>query len=102
MTESGDRIGDKLPAIDTTNPAEVEAWFGNYGLWEHWRKVVLSNCQEIVRASAAVGGAKLTEARIDALAHTHGLYLDFLADGLRGRRMREQMVREAMTGRYGS
>ena len=102
MTEPGDRIGDKLPACDTTNPAELESWFGPFGFWEHWRKVVLSNCQEIVRASAAVGGAKLTEARIDALAHTHGLYLDFLADGLRGRRMREQMVREAMTGRYGS
>ena len=95
LPPAGDRIGEKLPAIDTTNPAELEAFFGPFGFFDHYRTVVLSNCREIVRASAATQDVKLTEARIDALAHTHGLYLDFLADGLRGRRLREQMVREA-------
>jgi len=102
MTQPGDRIGDKLPAIDTTNPADLEAWFGNFGFFDHFRKIVLSNCQEIVRASAALQNTKLTEARIDALAHTHGLYLDFLAEGLHGRRERERLVREATMGHYGS
>lgn len=97
---AGDRVGDKLPAIDFTNPAELESWFGPFGFFDFYRKVVLSNCQEIVRASAAMQDQKLTESRIDALAHTHGLYLDFLADGLKGRRIRETEVRRAMTGAY--
>lgn len=98
--EPGDRIGEKLPTIDFNNPAELESWFGPFGFFDYYRKVVLSNCQEIVRASAAMQNMKLTESRIDAMAHTHGLYLDFLIDGLKGRRKREKMVREALTG-YG-
>lgn len=98
----GDRVGDKLPRIDFNSPAELESWFGPFGFFDFYRKVVLSNCQEIVRASAAMQNTKLTESRIDAMAHTHGLYLDFLADGLRGRREREKMVRQAMTGGYGA
>ncbi len=97
--EQGDRIGEKLPQIDFTNPAELEAWFGNFGFFDHYRKVVLGNCEEIIRASVAVQGTKLTEKRIEAMAHTHGLYLDFLIDGLRGRRLREAEVRRAYTGR---
>lgn len=81
-----------LPTCNTSDPADLEAWYGNFGYADHFRKVVLSNCAEIIRASAT---DKLSEARIDQLAHTHDLYVDFLIQCLNGRRMREQNVRDS-------
>lgn len=94
-TFTGDRIG-KLPDCDRTDPAALEAFYGNFGFAESYRKVVLSNCREIVRASASLTKSKLSEARIDDLARTHSLYLDFLATHLEGRRLREKNAREEM------
>ena len=82
-----------LPVCDTTNPADLEAWFGNYGFADHFRKIVLSSCREIARARAT---EKITEARLDDLAHTDGLYIDFLIQCLDGRRLREQNVRDSL------
>ena len=82
-----------LPTCDTSDPASLEAWYGDFGWAQHIRKVVLSNCAEIVRAEAT---EKLSEARIDALAHIHPLYVGFLTDCLNGRRLREQNVRDSI------
>lgn len=82
-----------IPLCDTSNPADLEAWFGNYGYAGDFRKVVLSNCAEIIRAEAT---DKLSEARIDQLAHIHPLYVDFLIQCLNGRRLREQNVRDSI------
>jgi hypothetical protein len=101
MTEVGDRAGDWMPACDTTNPAELEAFYGPWGYAEHWRKVCLANCRELVRAGAVLGNQKVTESRIDDLARTHGIYLQFLTDHLHGRRIREEEVRRATVGAYG-
>lgn len=89
--------GIELPSCDTNDPAQIEAWFGNYGLWENYRKVVLSSCRELVRAETTLDGKKLSEARIDDLARIHVNYLEFLADGLHGRHLREQNVRASVS-----
>ena len=79
-----------LPACDTTNPADLETWFGNFGYAEHYRKVVLALAKELERAKA--GTEKITESRLDDLARTSDAYLEFLAACLYGRRLREQNV----------
>lgn len=93
----GDKLDGKLPSCDLTNPAELEAWFGPFGNWDHWRKSVLANCREMIRAANATGGnVKLTESRLDDLARTHDAYLSFLLEGLKGRTLREQNVRDSL------
>ena len=89
MTTTADRI----PLCDTSNPADLEAWFGNFGYADHFRKVVLANCKEIIRAKAT---EKVTEARIDDLARISDFYVDFLIQCLDGRRLREQNVRDSI------
>ncbi len=84
----------KIPECDTSDPAQLEAWYGNFGYADHYRKVVIANCQEIERAKAS--GEKITESRLDALARLNPIYLTFLATHLDGRRIREMMIREAM------
>lgn len=96
--ETGDRIGDRMPICDTANPADLEAWYGPFGNADHWRKVVLANAREIVRATNALGGEKISEARIDDRARTSDAYLEFLATHLHGRRKREENVRSSMIG----
>lgn len=96
MTESGDRIGERMPVIDLTNPGEVEAFYGNFSFCDHWRKTVLSNCKEIVRAKYELAGAKISESRIEDLARTHDIYLDYLTEHLKGRTIREDNVRETL------
>lgn len=88
-----------VPLCDNTDPADLEAWYGNFGFAEHYRKVVLANCREIVRAQAALTDTKLSEARIDDLARTHSLYISYLAEHLDGRRMREKNVLESLATR---
>ncbi len=78
----------RVPGIDTTDPASLEAFFGGFGFFDYWRKVVLSNCREIERAEAASSSTKVSESRLDDLAHTHPNYLSFLTEGLEGRRIR--------------
>lgn len=98
MTDNGDRLADKGPIFDTTNPGDLEAFYSGYGasFCEHWRKVTLSNCKEIVRASSTLAGLKLSEARIDDLARLHDKYLSYLATHLDGRRAREDNVRQSL------
>lgn len=85
-----------LPDCDTNDPASLEAFYGNFGYADHWRKVALANCREIIRAKAALDGEKISEARIDDLARTHDIYLNFLTVHLKGREMREAMVKQYM------
>jgi hypothetical protein len=94
MTEPGDRIGDRMPAIDLTDPAQVEAFYGNFSFCDHWRKTVLANAKEVVRAKYELANAKITESRIEDLARTHDLYIEFLTEHLKGRTIREQNIRD--------
>lgn len=98
----GDRVGDRVPKIDFDSMASLESWFGSFGFFDYYRKVVLENCKEIVRATSVMDGQKMTEARIDAMAHTHGIYLDFLAEGLRGRVAYKNEMNKVMSGGYGA
>ena len=98
-TDSGDRIGDREPSCDTDNPADLEAWYGPFGYADHWRKVVLANAREIVRATNTLAGEKLSEARIDDRARTSNAYIEFLTVHLDGRRKREENVLASMAGR---
>lgn len=83
----------KAPTWDASDPAQLYAWFGPFGLWESWRKVVLSSCTEVIRAQHALAGGKPpTEARLDDLSRLHGAYLEFLADGLIGRTLYEREI----------
>ena len=86
----------EFPRCDTSDPAQIEAWFGPFGFCDHWRKCILANCREIIRATNALGGSKLSEARIDDLARIHPNYIGFLTENLEGRRIREEMMRETM------
>lgn len=81
------------PTWNANDPAQLAAWFGNFGMWEHWRKVVLSSCVEVLRAKS-VDGPKLTEARLDDLSRIHPAYLEFLTDGLAGRTLYEAEVQK--------
>lgn len=83
----------RIPACDTTNPADLEAWFGNFGYAEIFRKSVLASCREIARARAT---EKISEAKIDDLARVSDLYLDFTIQLLNGRRLREQNALDSL------
>jgi hypothetical protein len=99
MPENGDRLGDRMPQCDMNDPADLESWYGPFGYADHWRKVVLANAREIVRATNTMSGDKISEARIDDRARTSDAYLNFLTTHLDGRRKREQNVLASMAGR---
>lgn len=82
------------PTWNADDPAQLGAWFGNYGHWEHWRKVVLSSCGEVLRAKLALDKQPVTETRLNVLAHLHPAYLEFLTDGLSGRTLWEAEVQK--------
>ncbi len=90
------KLDEIMPNCDTNDPAALEAWYGNWGYAEHWRKCVLADCRELIRASSSLAGPKLSEARIDDLARIHPNYLDFLTTHLQGRRLREKNFTEKM------
>lgn len=75
-----------VPIVTDDTPSQAAWYFGADTLFGHYRKVLLAGCRESVRATATESAVKLTEARIDDLAHTHAAYLDFLATHLDGRR----------------
>ena len=93
-TDTGD-ANVELPECDLSNPADVEAWYGNYSFFDHYRNCVLADCKEIERAKASVSGEKVTEERLKDLARRNDIYLTFLAKHLNGRRAREVNVRES-------
>jgi hypothetical protein len=85
-----------LPGVDMDDPGQVEAWFapGSYSHYEHFRKCVLAQCKELVRAK--YNNTRISEARIEDLARLHGNYMEYLTDSLYGRQMRETLVRQRM------
>lgn len=91
----------RIPVCDTTNPADLEAWYGSFGWADHVRKIVLSNCAEIIRARAIAEETKISESRINDLAHIHDFYLDFTIQALNGKRLRQQNVQETVMGQGG-
>lgn len=93
---SADKYGIDVPLFDVNDPAEMEAWFGNFGHGEHYRKVVLENCAEMVRADYELREEKITEARITILKRVHPSYLAYLTDSLHGRIARERNAIESL------
>jgi len=87
--KAGRSVVDRIPICDTTDPGDLEAWYGPFGFVDHFRKVVLSSCREVERAKA---GDKISEAKLDTLAHVNDRYVDFLIESLNGRRLREKNV----------
>jgi hypothetical protein len=79
----------KVGAIDVPepddDPAVLAALYSGYAYAEHWRKVVLATCKELVRGAAIVTKQRITEARIEDLARQHPSYLEFLTTHLHGR-----------------
>lgn len=95
VTQNGEEVG-----FDPDDPASLEAFFGNFGHAEHFRKVVLASAREAARARAALlaekDGVKMpSEAKLDDLARTSDKYVDYLIATLNGRRLREQNVLES-------
>jgi len=72
-----ERVGDDY--------ATLAAWYSGFAFCEHYRKVVLAQCRESLRGQKAATSEKVTESRLDDLAHSHSAYLDYLAKHLRGR-----------------
>jgi hypothetical protein len=73
-----------FPIPDHTDPADLFAWYGERGVGENFRKITLSLCSESIRAQHA--GVKISEDRIDDLAHLHPAYLAFMVRTLDGKR----------------
>jgi hypothetical protein len=85
MLDIETRVG--IPSLDellaeryelTKHAASVYAMYGPFGTAELRRKVVLATSELQVRADFAASGEKATEGKVDALARTHQMYLDFL------------------------
>lgn len=99
VTGQGEEIG-----WDEHDPASLEAWFGNFGHAEHFRKVVLASAREAARARASLiaeknAGTKMpSEAKLDDMARTSDKYVDYLIATLKGRHAREQNVLASMNG----
>jgi hypothetical protein len=88
----GNRLNDDLPACNDEDPAELESFYGPGGFVDALRKICLSNCREIERAKALAGQEKVTESRLDDLAHTNDIYVGFIVTHLQGRKKREENV----------
>lgn len=84
--------GVDVPACDVNDPAQLAAWYGAFGWADHFRKVVLANCREAIRAGMAMQDLKVTEARLDDLSHVHPSYFAFLTTHLLGRVAYEREV----------
>jgi FMN phosphatase YigB (HAD superfamily) len=65
----------------------VALWakYGPGGVAEHLRKAELARIVEYLRAMATAEERKTTEAALDAAAHSHKQYLDFIAEMTRER-----------------
>jgi hypothetical protein len=85
-------LGGNMPELDLSDPAQLEAFYGNFAFFDHYRKSILAQCWEIERAKAAAANEKITEARLENLARLNPIYLDFLATHFNGRHQREQNV----------
>lgn len=81
-----------LPSCDTSDPAMLAAFYGPFGWAEHLRKIVLANTREMIRAQYIQTETKVTESRLDDLAHKHGVYAAWITTNLHGRRLYEAEV----------
>jgi hypothetical protein len=76
----------ELPDLESDDPALLAALYGAFGFADHYRKIVLSDVKELLRAALTGDSSKrVTEAQLDNLSHTHALYIDFITRALRGR-----------------
>jgi len=89
------KIGEiNVPEPDD-DPAVLAALYSGYAMYEAWRKIVLAACKELIRGSSPT---KLTESRIEDLAHVHRSYLEFMEIHLRGRVKWEREVQKGGIG----
>lgn len=88
----GEALGGNLPPLDLTDPAQLEAFYGNFAFFDHYRKSILAQCHELLRAKYLEAGEKITETRLENEARVHPIYLDFLSEHFKGRHQREQNV----------
>lgn len=95
MTDETEALGGNLPQLDLENPANLEAFYGSYAFFDHYRKAILSQCWELERAKVPAG-EKSTEAKLENLARLNPIYLDFLAVHFKGRERREQNIWESL------
>lgn len=58
---------------------------GQFGLWEHTRKIVLADAREQVRAEYYAKNEKLTETRTDDLARLTDMYRVYIEEGQKDR-----------------
>lgn len=87
--ENGDEF---VPGCNINDPGALEAWYGPFGFFEHYRKVVLAQCREVERAKATMAKQKYTVDMIDDHARLNPIYLSFLTKHLFGRQRRENNV----------
>lgn len=80
-----DASGLMIPDLESDDPAILAALYSGFSVAEHWRKVVLANCREMIRASMVAAGEKVTETRLEDLSRVHPAHLDFMARLLKGR-----------------
>ena|SRR5687767_15779867 len=71
------------PERESDDYPVLAAWYSGFAFAEHYRKVTLAQCREILRAKYR--GEKITEARLEDLSRTHPIYLDYLSTHLKGR-----------------
>lgn len=86
---------------DVNDVASCEAWFGLFGHYEHFRKIVLADCREAARANGLTESPpiKLSDERALDRARISDRYVDYIIAGLAGRIAREQNVLSSMAGR---
>lgn len=84
-----------VPLTDDDDWATLAAWHSGFAYAETYRKVTLSHCAELVRASCAAAGRKVSEGRIQDMARLHPQYLDFLRRMLEGRIKWEREYRKS-------
>jgi hypothetical protein len=77
--------GVEIPELVGDDPATLAAFYSGYAFFEMWRKVLLANCRETIRAQMTLAETKVTEARLDDLSHLHPAYLGYLTTHLQGR-----------------
>lgn len=92
-------FGFTPPERESDDHAVLAAWYSGFAFNEHYRKCVLAQCRELVRADYALREEKVSEARLDDLGRLHPLYLDYLARHLHGRTLWEQEVMAMGGGR---
>jgi hypothetical protein len=92
-TARASTVAALAPDRESDDPAVLAAFYSGFAYAEHYRKVVLSQCREIVRARYALRNERVTESRLDDLARTHPIYLSYLEKHLQGRILWEEEVK---------